>query len=72
MGYDSKRKFAKKTIFKKPVRKIFNVGDVFQPFWVRHSAILSNFFDRDFMERKFNFVLFIGTMFWIVFLLSKI
>lgn len=72
MEYDSNTQKTKKNIFRKPVRKIFNVGDVFQPIRVRHRTIFSYFIDREFNERKFGFILFIGFLFWTIFLLSKI
>lgn len=49
-----------------------NVRDVFQPFWVRHDTVLSVITDREFVERKFNFVFIVGILFWVGFFISKI
>jgi len=61
-----------KNIFRKPIRKIFDVGNVLQPFWVRCRSILSLYNNREFMVRKLNLVLYIGVIFWSLFLFSKI
>ena len=54
------------------VSKVSDVGDVFQPVWIRHSSVLSYILDREFVERKFDFILYIGTLFWICFFITKI
>jgi len=54
------------------VCKISNVGNVFQPIWIRHDSIFTFIFDRKFVERKFSFVLFVGSLLWVGFFLSKI
>jgi hypothetical protein len=59
-------------LFRKSIRKIPYVSDVLQPIWVRCSPILSLYCNREFVVRKFNYVLHIGTLLWIVFLFSKI
>ena len=56
----------------KHVGKISNVRDVFQPFWIRHSSVLSLIVDGEFVERKFNFIWIVGIVFWICLLISKI
>jgi hypothetical protein len=47
-------------------------GDVFQPIWIRHSSVLSYILDREFVERKFDFVLYLGTLLWFCFFITKI
>jgi hypothetical protein len=46
--------------------------DVFQPIWIRHNTVLSLVFDREFVERKLDFVFVIGLMFWVGYLVSQI
>jgi hypothetical protein len=48
------------------------VRDVFQPIWIRHNTVLSLVFDREFVERKLDFVFVIGLMFWVGYLVSQI
>lgn len=48
------------------------VRDVFQPVWIRHNTVLSLVFDREFVERKLDFVFIIGFMFWVGYLVSQI
>jgi len=48
------------------------VRDVFQPIWIRHNTVLSLVFDREFVERKLDFVFIIGLMFWVGYLVSQI
>ena len=48
------------------------VRDVFQPIWIRHNTVLSLVFDREFVERKLDFVFIIGLMFWAGHLVSQI
>ena len=61
-----------KNFFRKSFSEILNVGNVFQSFRVRRGTIFFNFFDGEFMVRKFNFVLRIGIIFWVIFLFSKV
>lgn len=63
---------AKKTFDRKPVRKILDVGDVFQSVWVRHHPIPINPFDRKFMECKLRFILSCGLIFWIIYIITKL
>lgn len=55
-----------------PVGKVFNVGDVLQPFRFRFGSILSYFTNRKFVERKFDFVFYFGVFLWSIFFISKI
>ena len=52
--------------------KTSDARDVFQPIWIRHHSVLSIITNRKFVERKFNFVLIVGILFWISFFISKI
>lgn len=47
-------------------------GDVFQPVWIRHNTILSNITNREFVESKLGFILSIGTLFWVCFIVEKV
>lgn len=68
---DGNRENIQKSFFRKLICKVFNVGDVPQPIWVRYYSISTLCFNRKFVERQFNFVLFIGSLLWCVFLLSE-
>ena len=61
-----------KNIHGELISKVPYAGNVLQSIWVRCSPILSLYCDREFMVRKLNNVLHIGTILWIVFLFSKI
>jgi hypothetical protein len=54
-----------------PVSSSINDGDVFQSLWIRHNPIFSCLFDRKFMESKLRLVLYLGTIFWFIFLFAK-
>ena len=72
MGDGDSDKNMEEDIFGEPLCKVSHDSDVFQPFWVRCDTVLSLYFDREFVVRKFNFILRIGTLLWFVFLLTKI
>ena len=55
----------------KPIGKVLNVGNVLQPFRFRFGSIPTYFTNRKFVERKFNFVLYLGTLFWFCFFITK-
>lgn len=59
-------------IFKKSFSKISYAGNVLQSIWVRRGSVLPDCHNREFILRKFNFVLRIGIIFWTLFLFSKI
>ena len=61
-----------KNIFRKCFRKIFNVGNVFQPTWIRRSTILAYFNNREFVVRKSRFVFYFGFILWFIFFIQKI
>lgn len=64
------KKDGKKTINIK--RFSINVGTFFQSIWVRCRTIFSDIMDREFMVRKFYFVLYCGSIFWILHLFYQI
>lgn len=59
-------------IFRESFNKVPYVSDVLQPVWIRCSSILSCISNREFILGKLNFVLRVGTLFWIIFLITKI
>lgn len=67
-----KNKNVEKDVPRQPLSSIFNVGIIFQSFWVRCRSIFPDITDRKFMERELRVVLYCGVVFWIVYLLSKI
>jgi hypothetical protein len=68
----SKNKNVEKSVSRQSFPNIFNVGIVFQSIWVRCRSIFPDITDREFMESELRFVLYCGTILWIVYLLSKI
>jgi|LauGreDrversion4_2_1035121.scaffolds.fasta_scaffold115432_3 hypothetical protein len=56
---------------RKSVSNFFNVGSFFQPIWVRCGSVLSDIMDRKFMESELRFVLYSGSILWIIYLLSQ-
>ena len=47
-------------------------SSVFQSFWVRCGSIYTDIADRKFMESELRVVLYCGSIFWIIYLLSQI
>lgn len=72
MDDDCTYKNLEKDIFRKSFGKIFNVGHVFQSIWIRCRPILSYYSNREYLIRQFNFVLYFGSILWIILLFSKI
>ena len=58
MGDEESKDSLKKNFIWKLICKIFNVGHVLQPIWFRHYSILTGKVNREFVERKFNFVFY--------------
>ena len=56
----------------KSISKISYVGNVLQPFRFRFGSISTYFFNRKFVERKFDFVFYFGVLLWSIFFISKI
>lgn len=71
MDDDKQNKDVEGDLEGEPVPSNFDDGDVFQSIWVRYYPILSCLFDRGFMESQSRFVFYVGTMFWIIYLISK-
>jgi hypothetical protein len=57
---------------RQPIAGIFNARTIFQSFWIRCRSIFPDITDRKFMESELRFVLYCGTILWIVYLLSQI
>ena len=72
MEDDSSNKDMEENLQREPLSKILNVRNVFQSIWVRYHSISTLLTNREFVVRKFNFILRIGTLFWIVSLFAKI
>jgi hypothetical protein len=56
----------------KPIGKVFDAGDVLQPFRFRFGSISTYFTNRKFVERKLGFVFYFGFLLWSIFFISKI
>jgi len=67
-----KQKNVEKNVPRQSLSNIFNAGVVFQSIWVRCRSIFPNITDRQFMESELRLVLYCGTIFWIIYLLSQI
>ena len=67
-----KQKNVEKNVSRQSLSNIFNAGVVFQSIWVRCRSIFPNITDRKFMESELRLVLYCGTIFWILYLLSQI
>ena len=61
----------KRTSSSLPKRHVPNVGTVLQSFWVRCRSVFSDIMDRKFMESQLRYVLYCGSILWIIFLLSQ-
>jgi hypothetical protein len=72
MEDDSSNKDVEENLQREPLSKILNVRNVFQSIWVRYHSISTLLTNREFVVRKFNFILRFGTLLWFVFLLTKI
>ena len=54
------------------ITNLFNVSIILQSFWVRCHSVFLNITDRKFMESELRFVLYCGTILWVVYLLSQV
>jgi hypothetical protein len=61
-----------KSIYRKSVRKISNVSDVFQSIWIRHCSVPTDITNRKFVESELRFILSIGSIFWVIYFITKI
>ena len=67
-----KQKNVEKNVPRQSLSNIFNAGSVLQSIWVRCRSIFPNITDREFMESELRFVLYCGSVLWILYLLSQI
>jgi hypothetical protein len=72
MGDDSRKQNLEKDIPRQFIPTISDDSTILQPFWVRRGSIWSNIMDRKFMESQLRVVLYCGSIFWIIYLLSQI
>jgi hypothetical protein len=72
MEDDSKKKNMEKDLSRQSFSNIFNVGIIFQSFWIRCRSVFPDITDRKFMESELRFVLYCGIIFWTLYLLSQI
>ena len=61
-----------KNLSRQSLSTVPNDSIILQPFWVRCGAVWTNLVDRKFMESQLRVVLYCGTIFWVVYLLSQI
>jgi len=67
-----KQKNVERNLSGESFSNIFNAGTVFQSFWIRCRSIFPNITDRQFMESELRLVLYSGSIFWLLYLLSQI
>jgi len=72
MDDGNKQANVEKNFSRQSLPNIFNVGAFFQSIRFRCGSIFSDITDRKFMESELRFVLYCGSIFWILYLLSKI
>jgi hypothetical protein len=72
MDDDSRKQNLEKDIPRQFIPTISDDSTILQPFWVRRGSIWSNIMDRKFMESQLRVVLYCGSIFWIIYLLSQI
>ena len=57
---------------REPLTNFSYVGIIFQSFWIRCRSVFPNITDRKFMESELRLVLYCGTFFWVIYLLSQV
>jgi hypothetical protein len=67
-----KQKNVEKNVSRQSLSNIFNDGSVLQSIWVRCRSVFPDITDRKFMESELRFVLYCGSVLWILYLLSQI
>lgn len=72
MEDDSEKQNVEEDLSRKPISTISNDCSFFQSFWVRCGSIWTDIVDRKFMESQLRVVLYCGSIFWILYLFSKI
>jgi hypothetical protein len=71
MDNDGKTKNMERNTPRQHISNMSNDGTFLQSIWVRCRTIFSDIMDREFMESESRFVLYCGTILWIIFLLSQ-
>jgi hypothetical protein len=67
-----KRTNVEKNFTRESFTNISNDRVIFQSLRVRCGSIFSDIGDRKFMESELRLVLYCGTIFWVIFLLSQV
>ena len=71
MADADKQKNLEGDVSRQSLPNLFNVGIVLQSFWIRCGSVFSDIMDRKFMESQLRIVLYCGSIFWILYLLSQ-
>jgi hypothetical protein len=71
MDNDGKTKNMENNTPRQHISNMSNDSTFLQSIWVRCRTVFSDIMDREFMESESRFVLYCGTIFWIIFLLSQ-
>jgi hypothetical protein len=58
-------------ISRKFINILFNARNILQSFWIRYSTISTYNVNRQFMVRKFKFILYCGAIFYIIFCITQ-
>jgi hypothetical protein len=53
-------------------RYFSNICDVFSSIWFRYCTILFNIDNRKYLERKYHYVFYIGSFFYLIFFIIEI
>ena len=72
MDDDSEKQNLEKNVSGQSLPNLFNVGIILQSIWIRCRSVFSNVMDRKFVESQLYFVLYCGSIFWILLILEKI
>jgi hypothetical protein len=72
MDDECENKNLEKNVSGQSFSNLFNVGIILQSFWIRRCSVFSNVMDRKFVESQLYFVLYCGSIFWILLILEKI
>jgi hypothetical protein len=72
MEDDGEKQNLEEDLSRKPISTISNDCPIFQSIWIRCCSVWSNIVDRKFMESQLRVVLYCGSIFWTLYLLSKI
>lgn len=71
MDDDHKTQNMEKGVSRQPISNIFNVGFIFQSIRIRRNSIFSDIVNRKFIESQPRYVFYCGSLFWILYILSK-